>query len=322
MLPAAMLEGLPPNNASFVMRLRCAAATALQIADIIFESSDPADTAATAFEERESWVVEAYFGAAPDEARIRALVAVAANNEAAQAVRFGRLETCDWVAHSLEGLAPVRVGRFLVHGAHDRGAAGAHEIAIEIEAALAFGTGHHGSTRGCLAFIDRVAKRQRPRAILDVGTGTGVLAIAAARIFHVPVRAGDVDAIAIATAKANAKCNGAVVLVQPVKARGIAHPALQGGAPYDLITANILAAPLRKLAPALARVLAPGGEIILSGLLPRDVPGIVCTYGAQHLALVRRLNVEGWITLLMRRPVAKIARPLSFCFEGRQRTMR
>jgi ribosomal protein L11 methyltransferase len=300
-----MLEGLPPNDATFVMHLRCEAATALQIVDIIAESFDPAETAAAAFEETASaadsgpWIVEAYFGEAPDEARVRALVAVAAGNEAAQEVRFGRIRASDWVAHSLQGIEPVRVGRFVVHGSHDRGVPAAHEIAIEVEAALAFGTGHHGSTRGCLAFIDRIAKRGRPLAILDVGTGTGVLAIAAARAFHVPVRAGDVDAVAVATAQANAKRCAALVRI--VQARGIAHPALQSGAPYDLITANILAAPLRKLAPALGRVLAPGGDIVLSGLLPRDVPGIVSAYRMQQIALAGRLDIEGWVTLLMRR---------------------
>jgi ribosomal protein L11 methyltransferase len=303
-----MLEGLPPNDATFVMHLRCEAATALQIVDIIAESFDSAETAATAFEETANaadsgpWIVEAYFGAAPDEARVRALVAVAAGKEAAQEVRFGRVQASDWVAHSLEGIEPVRVGRFVVHGSHDRGVPTAHEIAIEVEAALAFGTGHHGSTRGCLAFIDRIAKRRRPRAILDVGTGTGVLAIAAARAFHVPVRAGDVDAVAVATAQANAKRNHCAAFMRPVQARGISHPGLQSGAPYDLITANILAAPLRKLAHALGRVLAPGGDIVLSGLLPRDVPGIVSDYRMQQIALAGRLDIEGWVTLLMQRP--------------------
>ncbi len=306
MLPAAMHEG--PNNASFVMRLHCEAATALRIADIIVESFDPADTAAAAFEETVNgrdigpWVVEAYFGAAPDERQVRALVAAAAGNETAQVVRFGRVEACDWVAHSLEGLAPVRVGRFLVHGGHDRGAGWAHEIAIEIEAALAFGTGHHGSTRGCLALLDCIAKRRRPPAVLDVGTGTGVLAIAAARTFHISVRAGDIDPIAVATAKANAKRNRAAVLVRTVQADGINHRALKSGAPYDLVIANILAAPLRTLAPALAKVLAPSGEILLSGLLPRDVQGVVSAYRTQKIALVGRVDVEGWATLLMRRP--------------------
>lgn len=300
-----MLEG--PNNAAFVMRLRCEAALALHVADVILEHFDPADTAAAVFEEtvngpdRGPWIVEAYFDAAPDEAQVRALVAAAAGNATAQAVRFGRLESRDWVARSLEGLAPVHVGRFVVHGSHDRGAARAHEIAIEIEAALAFGTGHHGSTRGCLNLIERIGKRRRPRAVLDIGTGTGVLAIAAVRRFHIAVRAGDIDKIAVATAKANAKRNRAAGLVRAVQARGIDHPALNE-APYDLVIANILAAPLRKLAPALGRVLAPGGEIILSGLLPRDVAGIVSAFGAQKIALVGRVDVEGWATLLMRRP--------------------
>jgi ribosomal protein L11 methyltransferase len=304
MLPAAMLEA--PKTASFVMRLRCEAAMAIRLADLMVESFDPADTAAAAFEDRvngaDPWVVEAYFTAAPDEERVRAVVVAAAGKAVARKVRFGRVQACDWVAHSLEGLAPVRVGRFLVHGAHDRGVAGAHEIGIEIEAALAFGTGHHGSTRGCLALLERVAKRRRPRTVLDLGTGSGVLAIAAARRFHVAVSAGDIDAIAVATAKANAKRNRAGALVRPVQARGIDHPTLKSGAPYDLVTANILAAPLRKLAPALSRVLAPGGEIVLAGLLPRDVQGVVSAYRAQNIALVRRLDVEGWATLLMRRP--------------------
>lgn len=305
-----MLEGLPPNDASHLMRLRCDATTALRVAAIVVESFDPAETAAAAFEEESNglatgpWIVEAYFGAAPDEDRVRALLAAAVGEHVAQAVRFDRVEARDWVAQALDGLAPVRVGRFLIHGAHSRGIASAHEIAIEIEAALAFGTGHHGSTRGCLAFIDRIARRRRPRAILDLGTGTGVLAIAAARLFHREVTSGDIDFVAVATARANAQRNRAAAFVHPVKARGIAHPALQGAAPYDLVIANILALPLRKLAPALARVLAPGGDIILSGLLDRDVPGVVGAYRIQNIALVNRLDIEGWTTLLMRRPHA------------------
>lgn len=313
MLPAAMLEGLPPNNAAHMMRLRCDAETARHIADIIVETFDPAHTAATAFEEtldrsdleHEPWIVEAYFGTAPDEAKVRALVAAAAGDAAAEAVHFGRVEASDWVAASLVWLRPVRVGRFVLHGSHDKSIVQAHELAIEIEAALAFGTGHHGSTRGCLAFIDRIAKRRRPRAILDVGTGTGVLAIAAAKIFRVKVKAGDIDRVAVITAQANARRNGVAALVRPVQAYGIGHRALQDDVPYDLVIANILAAPLRRLAPALGRVLAPGGEIVLSGLLGRDVAGIVSAYRTQNIALVRRLDIDSWATLLMRRPKAR-----------------
>lgn len=290
------------GNAIYVMRLHCTTATALKIADAIFESF--ADSAAAAFEEAPdrpgSWIVEAHFGLAPDEARVRALVAAAASDEAARALRFGRLAARDWVAHALEGLAPVRVGQFVVHGAHDRGAARAHEIGIEIEAALAFGTGHHGSTHGCLAFLARIAKRRRPRAVLDIGTGTGILAIAAARLFRVPVKAADIDAIAVATARANAARNGVAAFVDTVQADGLKLGAFM--ARYDLVAANILAAPLRKLAPALAQMLAPGGEIILSGLLPDDVPGIISAYRARNIAFISRLDIDGWATLLMRRP--------------------
>lgn len=300
-----MLEGLPPNNAAFVMRVTCAPTTALRIVDVIVESFDPAETAAAAFErsDSEAWGVEAYFGAAPDETRVRALIGVVAGAKIARAASFGRVDSRDWVTHSLAGLAPVRVGRFLIHGEHDRKVVGAQEIGIEVEAALAFGTGHHGSTRGCLSFLAAVAKRRRPRAVLDVGTGTGILAIAAARMFRLAVKAGDIDAVAVATAQANAKRNRAAPLVRPIVARGVAHPALRSAAPYDLVFANILAAPLRTLAPALRQILAPGGEIILSGLLPRDVPGVVSAYAAQKIRLVRRLELDGWATLLMRRQV-------------------
>ncbi len=177
----------------------------------------------------------------------------------------------------------------------------ANDIGLEIEAALAFGTGHHGSTRGCLLMLDRVAKRRRPRAILDLGTGSGVLAIAAARLFHQSVRASDIDPVSVAAASANARLNRAATYVRLVHATGVAHPALAAGAPYDLIFANILARPLRRMAHAVVQHMAQGGEIILSGLLARDVPGVVSAYGVQGLRLVQRLEIEGWVTLLMQR---------------------
>jgi ribosomal protein L11 methyltransferase len=304
-----MLEGLPPNNAAHVMRLRCDEATARNIADIIVETFDPADTAAAAFEETANtkdwaggpWIVEAYFGHAPDEAAVRDLVAVVAGAEAATQLVFDRVVPRDWIAASLEGLAPIRAGRFLIHGAHDRASARGNDIAIEIEAALAFGTGHHGSTRGCLLMLARVARRRRPRAILDIGTGSGILAIAAAKIFKRSVAAGDLDPVAIAAARSNARHNGAACYARPVVARGVQHKALVAGAPYDLVFANILAKPLRALAPAVASLTAPGGEIVLSGLIARDVAGVISAYRAQGLALIARLDLDGWATLLFSR---------------------
>ncbi|HEY8032414.1 MAG TPA: 50S ribosomal protein L11 methyltransferase [Methylocella sp.] len=304
-----MLEGLPPNSATHVMRLSCGEAAARRIADIIVETFDPATTAAAAFEEAPDavgskdgpWVVEAYFGEPPDEANVRALVAVVAGAATARAASFGRVDECDWVAASLAGLQPVRAGRFNVHGAHGRGAVKANDIAIEIEAALAFGTGHHGSTRGCLQMLDLVARKHRPRAILDLGTGSGILAIAAARLFKRSVRAGDIDPVCVKAATANARRNRAERFVRFVLAKGAAHPFLQQGAPYDLVLANILARPLHDLAPEIARLTAPGADIILSGLIARDVRGIIAGYGVQGIALARLIDIDGWATLFMRR---------------------
>jgi ribosomal protein L11 methyltransferase len=304
-----MLEGLPPNNAAFVLRLKCSEDEARTVADLVVETFDPAETAAAAFEENGStaswaatpWVVEVYFGHAPDEDNVRALVAVAVGEELAQKVEFGRVEQKDWIASALEGLSAVRAGRFLVHGSHDRASVKANDIGLEIEAALAFGTGHHGTTRGCLMFIDEILKRRRPRHVIDVGSGTGVLAMAVARALREKVAAGDIDAQAVAAAGANARLNHAGAWVRPVTAKGVVHPALDRPGHYDLILANILARPLRHLAPSLARIAAPYAELVLSGLLARDVPGVLSAYRAQGFSLWRRHDIEGWATLLLRR---------------------
>jgi ribosomal protein L11 methyltransferase len=303
-----MLEGLPPNAAAHVMRLTCDEQAARSIAAIIVETFDPATAAAAAFEEapdsrggKSSWAVEAYFGVTPDEASVRALIGCAAGEALAEAAIFGRITETDWAAASLEGLTPVRAWRFLIHGAHRRAAVMPNDIAIEIEAALAFGTGHHGSTRGCLLMLGEIARKRKPRAILDLGTGSGILAIAAAKLLKREVRAGDIDPVSVRTATANAKRNGVSQFVRPVLAGVTAHEALSRGGPYDLIFANILAAPLRRLAPQIAHLAAPGADIILSGLLPSEAAGVAGAYNAQGMALLRRIKIEGWATLLMRR---------------------
>jgi ribosomal protein L11 methyltransferase len=300
-----MLEGLPPNDATHIMRLTCNEAAARAVADLIVETFDPAETAASAFEKEPGaaqaagqWIVEVYFGSEPDASAVRDLVAVAAGAEIAKAISFDRVERADWIAASLAGFDPVRAGRFLVIGSHARQAARANDIVIEIEAALAFGTGHHATTMGCLLALDRLACRNRPRRILDVGTGSGILAIAAAKRWKRKIVASDVDAVAVTTARANAVRNGAGPYVHPVKASGTRHPALAGC--YDLILANILAGPLKRLAGEIARVAAPGGALVLSGLLARDVPGVLCMYGSHGFGLLRRDLREGWSTLMLR----------------------
>ncbi len=194
---------------------------------------------------------------------------------------------------------PVRVGRFVLHGGHDREAVAPNEIGIEIEAALAFGTGHHGTTQGCLRAIERVARRRRPRRILDIGTGTGVLAIAAARVFRRPVVACDIDPVAVETARANARANRAGAFVRIVHADGTNAPAIRAGAPYDLVLANIVLGPLKLLAKPVARLLAPRASVVLSGLLPEQANAALAAWRAVGLKLVRRDTLEGWVTLTL-----------------------
>jgi ribosomal protein L11 methyltransferase len=300
-LSALMLEGLPPNGASHVLRLSCDERRARAVADIIVETFDPTETAAAAFEVDDGpvWTVEVYFADAPDEDDIRALIEAVSDAATAARAEFAEIAKEDWVQKSLAGLEPVRAGRVLVHGAHDRDRVNANDIGVEIEAALAFGTGHHGTTLGCLRALDRIAKRRRPRRVLDVGTGTGVLAIAAAKLLRQPVACGDIDPVATETARANAIANGANALVRPVVATGLRHEAVSGR--YDLIFANILARPLRLLAPAIARAATPDAELVLSGLLGRDVPGVLAAYRGQGFFLAERGDIDGWATLVLRK---------------------
>jgi ribosomal protein L11 methyltransferase len=207
----------------------------------------------------------------------------------------------DWVALSLEGLKPVRAGRFFVHGAHDRQKRHSGDLAIEIEAGLAFGTGHHGTTAGCLEVLEEVARRERPRNALDLGTGSAVLAIALAKFSHIPVLATDIDPVATRVAADNVRLNGVSSLVETATAPGFHHPVFSTRGPFDLIVANILARPLMRLAPQMARHLTPGGSIVLSGILERQRNAVVAAYAGQKFRHVRTLEREGWVTLHLKR---------------------
>ncbi|MEO3385527.1 50S ribosomal protein L11 methyltransferase [Mesorhizobium sp. CAU 1741] len=211
------------------------------------------------------------------------------------------LEDIDWVTKSLEGLKPVRSGRFLVHGAHDRDKRRVGDIAIEIEAGLAFGTGHHGTTSGCLDMLASVVRREAPRSALDLGTGSAVLAIALARLARIRVLATDIDPVATSVARQNVRLNAVGAYVKTATAAGFSNPVFAQTGPFDLIVANILARPLMRMAPHMATHLAPGGSLILSGILDRQRDAVIAAYVGQRFRHVHTLHREGWVTLHLKR---------------------
>jgi ribosomal protein L11 methyltransferase len=252
------------------------------------------------------WQVSVYFRAAPDRGVLRTLAAVAVGPKAASALRFARVAAQDWVAESIVGLKPVTAGRFVVHGAHDRAHVPVNRIGIEIEASLAFGTGHHGTTRGCLLALDWLSKSlgndNVSLRILDLGTGSGVLAIAAAHAFHRRVLATDIDAAAVRVARHNTRLNRAGPMVEVLCANGLATPAIRARAPFDLVIANILLAPLQRLAAPLTELVAPGGRVVLSGLLIAQANAARTAY--RGFRLERRIALDGWTTLVLRKASA------------------
>ena len=276
--------------------------TASRIVDVLSESFDNNDVAIAAFEQPDGrWDVTMYFAAPPDEAAIRDMIVLAAGQSVADTTTFDTVAAKDWVRSSLEGLVPVSAGRFVVHGQHDRENVPPNKLGIEIEAALAFGTGHHGTTRGCLVLLDEVLRRRTPRRVLDLGSGTGVLAIAAAKALHRHILASDIDARSVEVARENAKLNGVGNLVETICATGFNSPRFAAEGPFGLVLANILSGPLRKLAPQMAAHLAPSAYVILSGLLPHQTSSVVATYRFNGLKLIRRLQLDGWTSLLMQR---------------------
>jgi ribosomal protein L11 methyltransferase len=279
-------------------RLVCDEKTAKRLSDTLAETLEADETAVAAFEAPDGrWIVEIHFETPPDEAAVRRLIADVTDAE----VTFDTIEQKDWVAASLADLKPVIAGRFTVHGAHDRTAVAPNRIGIEIEAALAFGTGHHGTTRGCLLALDGLLKERRPRRILDVGTGTGVLAIAAARALRHGVLASDIDPEAVRVARENMQLNRCGALVTCVRAAGLADARFRARAPFDLVFANILLPPLKRLASPLARVLAPDTRVVLSGLLAEQENAALAAYRPHGLKLVRRIPLGEWVTLVLAR---------------------
>ena len=234
-------------------------------------------------------VVEALYTDAPDAAYLSRI--------AGREITVEPLPDQDWIKLSQEGLPPVRAGRFFVYGAHDAGIVPRGVIPIRIEAGLAFGTGHHETTALCLSVLSELARKRAFRNVLDLGTGTGLLAIGAAKLWKRRVLASDIDPVAVEVAHDNAVANDTGPLVRAVVADGLANPVLSRAAPYDLLIANILASPLTRLAPDIIRVLAPGAMLVLSGLLTNQEKLVTSFYRDLRFLGVRRMGP--WSALVL-----------------------
>ncbi len=290
------------------VRLPCtrAEAEALPDADPFPDAADPPTVLTDEPDPSrpDDWTLDAYFTAPPTTADLAVLHALAPSAAPGSAM-VERLADTDWVTLSQSGFAPVRAGRFVVHTAAHAAAVRASDIGIAIEAGLAFGTGQHFTTRGCLIALDRLAARHRFARIADLGTGTGVLAIAAAHRWPCArVVASDIDPVAIAVARANVRANGVRTgrgrgEIDTVVAAGGHHCRLHG--PFDLITANILAAPLIAMAGAVTAALAPGGTLVLAGLLTTQARAVAAAYVNRGCRLIDRIDADVWPTLVLRR---------------------
>lgn len=272
---------------------------AYALVDAVMERDDLALTASAHEDEATGeWVFEATCDSPPDLDAFAEL----ARQTLGGAVEFSVAPIdpeVNWVAKSLEGLAPVIAGGFYVYGSHESNPVPHGLTPMKIDAAQAFGTGHHETTTGCLEAIDRVLKRRKPRYMLDVGTGTGVLAIALAKRTRTTVLATDIDPIAVQTTVENAEQNGVGKLIVAIEATGLSHSAITQNGPYDLIVANILAGPLAALAPAVGKAAQRGASIILSGILQHQAQGVINAYARQGMVLSQKLQRKDWTTLIL-----------------------
>jgi ribosomal protein L11 methyltransferase len=281
-------------------RIEVPEAAAMRLAEALEAALDPSPVAVGLFERgHDRFEVFAHYEAAPGREALLKLIAEAAGG-AVGPLQIEALPPADWVTLSQGKRGKVAAGRFLVHGSHDRGQARRRLLAIEIDAGQAFGTAHHASTRGCLLALHYVLKRGRPREVIDIGTGTGVLAIAAAKALKRNVIASDNDPVAAAAAAENARKNGVGSLVRVVTADGFGHPLLRR-TKADLLFANLLERALYALAPQLRRHVAHAGIAVLSGLTETQARAIEARTRAQGFVLKKRIILEGWTTLIIAR---------------------
>lgn len=290
----------PASGPTVVARLTAGADAARALLDRLAEVFDASEAVVSAYDTGSGWAVAIHFNDPPNQSAVRALVGLVAGPGAANAIAFETLAAKDWVKASQEGLRPVEAGRFIIHSEHYRASVLPNRIGIEIGTAFAFGTGHHGTTRGCLLALDHLLKAHRPRRVLDIGTGTGVLAIAAARALRRPVLASDIDRRAAGVARENVRRNRAPQ-VTIVHAAGIDLRRMREHGPFDLVLANILLGPLQRMATPMAPLLALGARVVLSGLLTAQASAALAAYRGHGLALERRVVLEGWSTLVLRR---------------------
>jgi ribosomal protein L11 methyltransferase len=265
------------------------------------EDFDPTPTGVGTFEIEDGsgrWEVAAYFEEAPDEVAL----ALMAKAFGAAGFAVSELPETDWVAHVRRELQPVEAGRFFVYGSHDADRVPAGRVPLLIEAAMAFGTGHHSTTKGCLLALERLAQGGfHAKNAVDIGCGTAVLAMAAASLWPDPVLASDIDPVAVEVAAANVQANGLAGRVRCVEAAGFDATALRSAAPFDLVFANILKGPLIALAPDMARQVTPGGIAILSGILNQQADAVIAVYVAAGFTLANRDELTDWTTLVLRR---------------------
>jgi ribosomal protein L11 methyltransferase len=250
-----------------------------------------------------AWQVEGLATQPPQRALVETALALAwaERAEAPPELVMERLPPRDWVAENQASFPALAAGRYFIYGSHHPTPPPRGQIGLLIDAATAFGTGEHATTRGCLLALDWLAKQRRARRILDMGTGTGILAIAAAKTWRRHVVARDIDAEAARVAARNAVRNGVGALVTVRRGNGYRDRDVTRARPFDIILANILARPLAAMAPDLARSLAPGGVAVLSGLLARQEAYVLAAHRAHRLALVRRIAIDGWHTLVLTR---------------------
>jgi ribosomal protein L11 methyltransferase len=253
-------------------------------------------SALSSFEDGKGWRMETLAEAKPDAASIRAAL-----KPFKVAAKIAKVEQRDWVADSQRDLHPIAVGPFFIHGAHDRDKVPARKIALEIDAGMAFGTGRHETTMGCVKALLRLKKTHRFKKPLDIGTGTGILAFAAWHLFGKPVLAGDNDKDSVRIARENAALNGLKKAVKIIFSDGYRAAAIRDGGTYDLIMANILANPLIALAPDLKKKLARNGRAVLSGLLKTQEKDVLAAHRTIGLELDFRLRLGEWSVLVLKR---------------------